>query len=52
MCCVRSFKVKGDAEGEKGKTSFLETSGLCSHWPLALPQQATDVPDVLVPHIN
>lgn len=52
ICCVRSFKVKGEAEGEKGKTSFLETSVLFSHWPPALHQQASDVPDVLVPHIN
>lgn len=36
----------------KKKNIFLESSGLFSHWPPALPQQGSDVPDVLVPHIN
>lgn len=50
---MRLFKVKGWlAKGEKVKTSFLETSRLFGHWPPALPQLASDVPDVHVPHIN
>lgn len=46
---TRLFKVKGK---RKRKNIFLETGGPFSHWLPALPQQASDVPDVLVPHIN